>query len=165
MRIIALILILLFPIICAEAQEPTTTPTVTPTVTPSSTPVNSRCRNLVRLKKFRDGGILYKPINVHGARGATLIVQNFKYWYGSRKKNVYDVNCKKRIGVLGFWSRGWPYGERYYGKPYGSGDSGQSLARKAKKAAGSSGGIIIITRRFGVRINNFAEREGFVRSP
>ena len=124
----------------------------------------TECKNTVPLKTFRGGGILYKPENVHGGRGATLIIQNFKYWYGSKVKKIYDAKCKKVIGKVSFWSLGYPYGERYYSKMGGgSRDNGSSLALKARRASRRSGGIIVINRRFSVSIKDFKVREGFVR--
>jgi len=148
----------------ARAQEPSQTPTLTPTRTPTATPV-TRCKNTVDLGKFRQGGILYKPDNVHGGRGAPLIIQNFKYWYGGRSKKIYDSKCRKVIGRFGFWSLGFPYGERYYSRYIrGSWDSGASLARKAYRATRKRGGIVVINKRFSVRVKDFRFREGFVRS-
>ena len=154
LRRAALFIILLFCGSQSLAQDINTEPLI-----------NSRCKNTVQLGKFRDGGILYKPENAHGGRGATFLVQNFKYWFGPRKKNIYDMNCKKRIGSVVMWSRGYAYGERYYSRPYGSRDNGTSLARKAKNISGRPGGIVIVNREFSVRIKDFREREGFVRSP
>lgn len=152
----------------AGAQEttPTAAPTFTPTVTRTATPV-PLCRNrkIIDLQKFGEGGILYKSDNEHGGRGATLIIQNFKYWYGGKQKKIYDSNCNKLIGAFGWWNLGFPYGERYYSRYIrGSWDSGASLALKAYRATRKRGGIVIISRRYAVRVKDFRYRDGFVRS-
>ncbi|NMC62161.1 MAG: hypothetical protein GYA55_03240, partial [SAR324 cluster bacterium] len=153
-KILALMALLLACLSESLAQQLTSEPVI-----------ESRCKNTVQLGKFRDGGILYKPENVHGGRGVTFLVQNFKYWFGPKKKNIYDINCKKRIGSVVMWSRGYAYGERYYSRPYGSRDNGASLARKARNISGRPGGIVIVNREFSVRIKDFRKREGFVRAP
>lgn len=125
----------------------------------------SPCKNTIQLGKYRQGGILYKAENIHGSRGATLIIQDIFHWDGPKKKKIYDSKCKKIIGSLGLWALDWPYGERYYTRTGGSRDSGDSLAAKAYGAARSPGGIIIIDKTLSVRVKDFRKEEGFVRNP
>lgn len=123
------------------------------------------CGTVIGLRSISGGGVLIKPSNTHGGRGFTLLIQNRKYWYGPRKKEIYDKNCKKQIGSVVMYARDSPYGERYYSKlPGGSGDSGSSLARKARAAAGSSGGIIKIKSGVSFRVSDFSKREGSVHN-
>ena len=132
----------------------------------AQTVTDTKCKNTVQLADFRGGGILYKPENEHGSRGATFLVQHYKYWFGPKPKKIYDSKCQKVIGKFALWARGYAYGERYYSKMVGgSGDTGTSLYRKAKKATRSSGGIVVVNKDFSVRIKDFRVREGFVRAP
>ncbi len=148
----------------AQEIQSSPTPTVTPTATRTAAPLCGG-RKIIELAKFKEGGILYKPDNVHGGRGATLIIQNFKYWYGGKKKRIFDSKCSKVIGAFGWWNLGFPYGERYYSRYVrGSWDSGASLARKAYRATRKRGGLVIISRKFAIRVKNFRYRDGFVRS-
>ena len=152
------LLISLLVALCATSASAQNVP---PTPTPKSLP----CQNTIVLGKFKDGGILYKPENVHGGRGASFLLQNYKYWFGPTKKKIYDYNCKKLLGSVGLYSLGYAYGERYYARTGGSGDSGDSLYKKAMKAARKPGGIIVVDRHFSIRIKDFRKREGFVRDP
>lgn len=163
-------LVWLMPLNFAFSQDQTPVPTLTPasapTAVPSPTAVPTKCKKVTQLSKFRQGGILYKPENEHGGRGASFLVQNFRYWYGPKKKKIYDSNCKKVIGRVVFWSLGFPYGERYYSRLVGgSWDSGASLAKKARAATRKRGGIIIVNSSLSVAIADFRKREGFVRNP
>ncbi len=81
-----------------------------------------------------NGGVLYKPINEHGGRGPSFLVQNTQERTGKRSLQIRSADCKV-IGRLGLWAVDFPYGARYYSKVKGgSSDNHISLWRKARRA-------------------------------
>lgn len=80
------------------------------------------------------GGVLYKPVNEHGGRGPSFLVQNTQERTGKRSLEIRSIDCKV-IGRLGLWAVDFPYGARYYSRVRGgSADTHISLWRKARRA-------------------------------
>lgn len=105
----------------------------------------------------------YKPTNVHGGRGPSLIIgcQNRRSWPAGRSLTI--LNAKgKRIGAFGLYDAGhYPYGRRYYtGVPGGSYSSATALLSGAK-GGGSSNIFIKINAKVCVKVITPTGTEGF----
>ena len=103
-------------------------------------------------------GILYKPDNLHGGRGPTLLVQNPVEWTGKRKLVIRDLNCKI-ISAFGLWQIDWPYGARYYERTGG----GKHTATQLVKLAAESGSRAILVQGRGnkwIKIDSPLKRQG-----
>lgn len=81
-------------------------------------------------------GVLYKPENLHGARGPTFLVQNVIERTKKRKIEIRDIKCKV-ISKFGLYATDYPYGARYYQKSGGGNHSDKQLYRMAKLAGSS----------------------------
>ena len=118
------------------------------------------CTNIVSISNLR--GVLYKPENLHGARGPTLIVQNPIERTGKRRIQIRDLKCNL-ISSLGLFSTDWPYGARYYSRSGGSKHTAKQLWTRARATSGSSGILIQGVNKW-ILIKNPLKREGEVFS-
>ena len=118
---------------------------------------NSGCRNVVSISSLTN--VLYKPVNEHGGRGPSLLVQNSGERTGKSKVEIRDANCKA-IASLGLYATDQPYGARYYSRSGGSGHSAEQLLSLARRAGQSY--ILIEGRNKWIKINNPTQRQGDV---
>ena len=119
------------------------------------------CSNVVSITSL--DGVLYKPDNLHGGRGPTLLVQNAGLRTGKRKIEIRDILCRK-ISSFGLYSTDWPYGARYYEKSGGGKHSATEL-RKLAKSAGSTNILVEGKKGSWILIQDPLVREGEVFSP
>ncbi len=105
-------------------------------------------------------GVLYKPDNLHGARGPTFLVQNAYERTKKKRIVIRDVNCKI-ISQFGLYATDWPYGARYYQKSGGGKHSASQLYRLAK-LAGSSNIFVEGTKGRQIVITDPRKRQGTI---
>ena len=117
------------------------------------------CSKVVSIQGLN--GILYKPENLHGGRGPTLLVQNPYERTGKRRIEVRDLNCKL-ISSFGLYRTDWPYGARYYERSGGGKHTAKQLSLLAKKGGGAS--ILVEGVQKWILIKNPLRREGEVFS-
>jgi hypothetical protein len=93
------------------------------------------CSNQVSIMDLR--GVLYKPVNEHGGRGPSFLVQNPIERTGKKRLEIRDVNCKL-ISRFGLYATDFPFGARYYEKSGGGKHDAKALLKLAKKAGSRS---------------------------
>lgn len=116
------------------------------------------CSNVVSIDSLRY--VLYKPSNLHGARGPTFLVQNPRERTGKRVIEVRDVNCK-RIGSFGLFATDFPFGARYYQRSGGSRLTAEQLLARAR--LGGSNAILVEGKNKWIRVNNPLNRQGTIK--
>jgi len=115
------------------------------------------CANTVSISDLP--GILYKPINEHGGRGPTMIFQAGHRRTGKNKLVIRDANCNV-IASLGLASAQGPYGERFYSRSGGSGQSHTQLHALALQSAGSTNILIEGKGDLWIKIEDPENRQG-----
>ncbi|MCC6933928.1 MAG: VCBS repeat-containing protein [Deltaproteobacteria bacterium] len=117
--------------------------------------------NIVPITEIPGGGVLYKPVNVHGARGPTLIVQNRSQQTYISRLEIRNMNCEV-IAYTGLFSSVGHYGSRYYMKSGGTGEDAEELLALAQTAGSNS---ILFKGIDGtwILVSNPLYREGSVR--
>lgn len=119
---------------------------------------NVTCDSVVSIMNLK--GVLYKPVNKHGARGPTFLVQNPIERTGKRRLQIRDVQCR-RISSFGLFNTDFPFGARYYQRSGGSRHTPKQLLSLAKKA----GSTAILVEGVGgkwILVKNPRKREGII---
>jgi len=119
----------------------------------------NKCSEVVSIKDLY--GVLYKPENLHGARGPTLLVQNAIERTKKRRIQIRDRNCKL-ISTFGLFRTDYPYGARYYQKSGGSNHTARQLYQLSRKARGAGGGILVQGVDKWILIKDPRKREGII---
>lgn len=127
---------------------------VTPSYSQTSTTI---CSTVVSINSL--DGVLYKPENLHGARGPTFLVQNPAERTNKKRLQVRDTNCKL-ISTFGLFRTDFPYGARYYQKSGGSNHNARKLRQLAKKSG--TGGILIEGLKKWILVKDPTKREGVI---
>ena len=117
---------------------------------------SGECANVVSVGRL--GGVLYKPVNLHGGRGPTLIVKNTSQRTYKSRLQIRNMKCQQ-IATIGLFTTDKIYGSRYYMKSGGTGQTAGQLLELAKRA-GSNSILIEGVRGSWIKIANPLNREG-----
>ena len=122
----------------------------------------AECRGkIVNIEAVPGAGVLYKPENVHGGRGPSLIIQNKSQQTGLQTVQLRNARCET-VATLGLFDPGHPpYGARYYSRTGGTGADSNELLRLANEA-GSNNLLIQGVNGTWMRIKNPQDRAGSV---
>ncbi|MBL7661825.1 VCBS repeat-containing protein [bacterium] len=117
------------------------------------------CKNLVSISKLHN--VLYKPSNLHGGRGPTLIINNKSEKTGLRTVEIRDVKCRK-ISAFGLYRDDKPWGARHYQR---TGKGGKHTANQLLALAKKAGSTKILIRGKGkwIVVDNPLNRQGKVK--
>lgn len=113
------------------------------------------CSRVVDISSLRN--VLYKPSNVHGGRGMTMLFQNKAEKTGKRKIQMRNCACTKTVGNFGLYADDYPYGERFYQQTGGSGNQVSEIIRKL-------GGVCMLVEGRGkwIKVANINNRSGSI---
>lgn len=117
------------------------------------------CKNVVNLSSIR--GVLYKPSNLHGGRGPTLIISKASERTYKPRLQIRSSTCKV-IATIGLYKCDSPYGCRHYMRSGGSGQTASQLLSLAKRKGGGSSAILFQAKgkdRW-LKVNNPLNRQG-----
>ena len=104
------------------------------------------------------GGVLYKPVNVHGGRGPSFIVKKSSQRTYKKVIEIRNARCEVVAG-FGLFATDSTYGSRYYMRSGGSGQSAEELLAIAN-LVGSNNLLVEGVNGTWIRIKNPLNREG-----
>lgn len=133
-----------------------------PSVANSEPFYKTRCAGkVVPIGAIQDGGVLYKPENIHGGRGPSFLVQNVGQRTNKQSIEIRDANCQP-IATFGLFRTDSPYGSRYYMRTGGTGQSDSELRALALRV-GSTDILVEGVNGTWIRVRDPLNREGSVR--
>lgn len=139
----------------ASADEPSAD------LAPSTAKVGAVCETIVPIDLIPNGGVLYKPENIHGGRGPSFLVQNVAERTNKQQIEVRNARCEL-IAYFGLFRTDQPYGSRYYMRSGGSGYSKDEMLSILMQV-GSTNFLVEGTNGKWIRVKNPLNREGSVR--
>ncbi len=123
--------------------------------------VGAVCETIVPINSLQNGGVLYKPENVHGGRGPSFLVQNVAERTNKQQIEVRNARCEL-VAYFGLFRTDQPYGSRYYMRSGGSGYSKDEMVSILSQV-GSTNFLVEGTNGKWIRVKNPLNREGSVR--